>query len=247
MSHNDDRSGKQRILFLPGLLCSRELFTWQIDHLPEPFQTEYTDLPPLPSMEEIAGQLWQSLQEQQDRQEKTILCGLSLGGIVAMEMFRQHPERVEGLILMNTNALDEDPETSRRRFALAEKAARLGPGRMALENLMPVLVHPEHAESRELRETIFNMAEASGLKRLEAHARALACRRDYTPILNTLRCPVLIIAGKEDLLCPAPRLENLRKALPHGEVTLLEKCGHLSTLERPKEVAAALHHFLQKE
>lgn len=226
------------VLFIPGYLCTAELFRYQVDHLPEGISGKVVDIPPLTTMEDIAQALWRN------HPEPCILCGLSMGGIIAMEMIRQRPDLVQGLILLDTNAKSEGAEVSAARQKLVEEGRLIGPGEMSLKRLLPRLVHPDLTEDEELRSIIYRMAEECGMEKLEAHARALESRPDYSETLRRVNCPTLLAYGAQDQLCPADRHENIKSLIPHGQLAAIENCGHLSTLERPIEVSNALNEWL---
>ena len=228
------------VLFLPGYLCTGELFGYQAARLPSGFRPLVRELPPRRTLEAIAEELWSGTPA-----GPAVLCGLSLGGMVAMEMVRQSPDRVAGLALLDTNARSENPEVTRARDGLVVLAGDIGIGVMAREKLTDRLVHPDRAGEDGCRELVFRMAEDSGRERLEAHARALADRIDYSPVLAEVSCPALILYGRQDVLCPADRQEHLMSLMPDADTVALERCGHLSSVERPEAVSEALNAWLK--
>lgn len=229
-----------RILFIPGYLCTGELFQYQLAQLPQGFEGIIADVPPLESMEEIASALWG------ETSDPLILCGLSMGGIIAMEMFAQRPDLVQGLILLDTNARSEGPEVSAARRKLVAEGEAIGPGEMSIRRLLPKLIHPSRMDDKGLRSLIYRMAEECGVERLKTHAKALETRPDYAKLLESVRIPTLIAYGEQDLLTPAERHEHIQMGIPHGELVAIPDCGHLSTAEKQSAVSDILNQWLEQ-
>ena len=173
------------------------------------------------------------------------LGGLSMGGILAFEVFRQAPERVKGLILMDTNAADEKPEVSEKRNALVDKAKAGEFESITPDILMPLLIHPNQLVNQELTQRITQMATNIGVERFEAHAQALATRPDAKPLLSDIQVPTLLITGKDDLLCPIDNHLLMAKHIKQVSLHVIPDCGHLSTMEQPKVVARHICSWLK--
>jgi pimeloyl-ACP methyl ester carboxylesterase len=165
------------------------------------------------------------------------LAGLSLGGIVAMALVRRAPHRVTRLALLSTNARAPRPE---QRAAWAAQRAALAAGRTARElqaELLPVLLHdPDPA----LAEVALAMADDTGERGLDHQLAAQATRVDERPALARVRIPTLVLAGGEDRLCPVERHAEIAGRVPGARLEVLDGVGHLSPLEAPERVAAAL-------
>ncbi len=226
------------IIFLPGLLCTSEIFSYQMAHLPVGFGAVPVALSNHPSMRAIAHEILSGLTE------PVILCGLSMGGIIAMEMVAQRADLIAGLILLDTNALDESPDVSRSRDHLVGLADAEGPGIMSVKKLMRVLVHPSREKDSRFRDIVYEMAEVVGYESFEAHASALASRVDYTETLKKFSKPVKIIYGDSDQLTPEPRQRHLASILINNSVSVIPECGHLSSLEEPQKVSDAINLWL---
>ncbi len=228
-------------MFLPGLLCTCDLFSYQVSHLPNGFRAACAEIPPAGRASSIARSLIGSIRE------PSILCGLSFGGILAMEIVRQRPDLVSGLILMDTNALSESEEVSRNRYDLVSRAGELGTGRMSAEYLMDSLVHPDHVEDQDMVKLVWKMADRVGSETYALHADALAGRRDYSRVLKGFRKPAMIIYGEQDRLTPKPRQDHLASLLPSAKVDVIPHCGHLSSVEQPYLVSEAINLWLEEE
>ena len=192
----------------------------------------------------LTGQVDRLLDELSSR---FALAGLSLGGIVAMALARVAPDRVTRLALLSTNPYPPTPaqrcEWSRLRTAIAAGTS----ARDIQRELLPVLLSPEARVTRpDLVELTLDMAEQGGSAALDAQLRLQATRVDERPGLRRLRCPTLLVAAAEDRLCPPSRHVEMHALVPGSELVVLERCGHLSPLERPQDVTTALTRWLQR-
>jgi pimeloyl-ACP methyl ester carboxylesterase len=175
--------------------------------------------------------------------EKFVLAGLSMGGYVALEIVRQAKHRVIKLALLDTSARADTPEQSRKRKAfisLAERGRFLG----VTDALLPMLVHPGRLADRELVATIKKMAKNTGKEAFVREERAIMSRADSLLWLRTIACPTLVLCGRQDALTPLEHHEEMARAIAGSKLEIIEDCGHLSTLERPGEVNAALRRWL---
>ncbi|MGR5502493.1 alpha/beta fold hydrolase [Vibrio sp. DNB22_10_4] len=226
------------LIWLPGLLCDDALFEDVNKALPDWVAPSTIKLAPLPSMTELAKDVLAQAPDE------FILGGLSMGGILAFEVYRLAPHRVKGLILMDTNAADEKQEVTDKRDALVERAENGEFYHITPEVLMPVLIHPSRLKKEELTNRIEQMALNVGLTAFKAHAKALATRPDARPLLGDISVPTLVITGKEDLLCPMNNHLLMAEHIPDVTLHVIPKCGHLSTMEKPSRVAMHVSHWL---
>ena len=226
------------ILWLPGLLCDHNLFEPMQTHLPSWTSSCNMALESTSSMEKLA------LAVLKNAPEKFILGGLSMGGILAFEIYRQAPERIKGLILIDTNAADEKQDVTDRRNLLVDKAKKGYFDKITPDILLALLIHPNHLQNKELRNTICTMAENIGLEYFIQHAKALANRPDARAYLSEISVPTLVICGREDQLCPVENHLLMAQKIPHVSLHILPNCGHLSTLEYPNLVGQFISDWL---
>ncbi|PSW18430.1 alpha/beta hydrolase [Photobacterium sanctipauli] len=227
------------LLWLPGLLCDQQLFEPVNDLLPSYIQPQCASLDVADSMQALARKV---LEEAPDT---FVLGGLSMGGILAFEVYRQAPERVKGLILLDTNAADEKPEVTVKRDALVDRAIAGEFAAITPEVLMPVLIHSDRLNDKELTATISQMAENVGIEAFIAHAKALATRPDARPLLADITVPTLVICGREDALCPVTNHLLMAQHVPEVSLHVLAGCGHLSTMECPQAVAKHIVNWFE--
>jgi pimeloyl-ACP methyl ester carboxylesterase len=226
------------LVLLPGTLLDAELFGHQIAHLADVADIIVGDLA---NDDSIAGMARTVLAAAPQR---FALAGLSLGGIVAFEIMRRAPERVSRLALLDTNPLPPRPE---QLAAWAELGGLAEAGRLdqVVDRLLPGLLRPGwHADGRTER-AVRAMADRVGAAAYGRQLRALASRADSRPILGTLAYPTLLLVGRQDALTPVALHAEMAVAIPSAALVIVEQCGHLSPLEQPQAVTAALRYWLQ--
>ena len=172
-----------------------------------------------------------------------LLVGTSMGGIVALEVFRQAPERVAALALLGSNARPDSPDMIRLRSAAVREFEQ---GRVdeILRANVPFAFHPSRQGDAALVSDYFDMIHRAGAAQLIQQNRAIMARPDSRPLLRRLRCPVLVVCGDADALTPPECSQEIAAAVPQAELHLLPQCGHLLTWERPDEVNALLLRWL---
>lgn len=174
------------------------------------------------------------------------LCGLSMGGYVAFEVMRRAPERVTRLALLDTTAKPPTPETNLPReqmISLAEKGA--------FDNVVTVLwqklVAPGRLADETLRLEVRAMAEAVGPTSFIRQQRAIMGRSDARPVLGTISVPALVVVGAEDAITPPDEAREIAAGIgTKARYLEVPGCGHLSTLEAPEIVTAALLEWLDR-
>jgi pimeloyl-ACP methyl ester carboxylesterase len=171
----------------------------------------------------------------------------SMGGRVAFEIYRSTPERVAGLALLDT-AYRPRPagEASAReradRMELVKIAETQGMRAMG-RHWMPKIVHPDRLTDAPLIESILEMFERKSPEIYRAQVHALLHRPDATPVLATINCPTLVLCGRQDSWSPVSQHEDIAAHIPGSRLEIVERCGHMATMECPEEVTAALQEW----
>lgn len=225
------------LVFVPGLLCDGRLWEPQIEALGETRETIVADVSRDASIPGMARRILGT------SPESFALCGLSMGGYVALEIMRQAPERIERLALLDTSARPDTPEQTEARLELVRLAEEKGLEEIARE-LLPRLLHPSRLDDERLADTVVGMALSTGVESFERQERAVIARNDTREVLPSIGCPTLALCGREDAITAVELHEELAEAIPGAKLRVVEECGHLSTLERPDEVNAALREWL---
>ena len=177
------------------------------------------------------------------------LAGISLGGYVALEIMRRAPERVTRLALLDTTARPEEQSeaTAEEPQGTATAGRQGGPPALGQVGLFTtLLVHPKRLADRRLSTILGAMAERVGRKAFQRQQRAIRARPDSRAGLAAIACPTLLLCGRQDPLAPPDLHEEMAAAIPGAELVVVEDCGHLSPLEQPEAVTAALRSWLQR-
>ena len=229
---------KTPVVFLPGLLCDAQLWRPQVIGLGQSIEPWVADLT---RHDSIAGMAKCALAEAPF--PTFALAGLSMGGIVAMEILRQAPERIERLALLDTQAVPETPEARTRRLALIALAEK-GEFTSASDQMLLLFVHSARHADAPLVALVRDMAKNVGKDAFLRQQKALMGRPDSRDTLWKIRCPTLVLYGEDDVLTPRDRHEEIAAAIRGTTLVALPGCGHLSTLEKPLEVNRALAAWL---
>ena len=190
-------------------------------------------------IEEIASRVLDTLPR------RFALAGLSMGGIVAMEILRRAPDRVTRIALMNTNSLAETPQGAADYEPLIIK---LKSGR--LEEAVQAMIRPEVLAPGPGRMQVIaqvtEMARGLGAETIIRQIRAIQRRRDYQAVLRKCRVPALVLCGAHDRLTPVKRHELMAGLLPDARLEVIEAAGHLPVLEAPEAANQALAAWLRQ-
>lgn len=229
----------QTLVMLPGLLCDAALFTPQTRALAGLCKPWVADL----TRDDSIGGMARRVLEEAPAQ-RFALAGLSMGGYVALEVMRQAPARVTRLALLDTRARLDQPEETRRRQLLMQLAQSQDGFTPVTNRMLPLLIHPDRTAEEPLVRSIREMAERVGVEAYLRQQRAIIERPDFRPGLERIDCPTLVLCGREDVLTPLEFHQEIAAAIPGARLAVVERCGHLSTLERAAEVNALLQGWL---
>jgi pimeloyl-ACP methyl ester carboxylesterase len=223
---------------VPGMLCDARLFAPQIEALQGEWAVSVADLM---QDDTITGMAQRLLAE---APPEFALAGLSLGGIVAMEVIRLAPNRVTGLCLMATNHRGPGEAFIATRRA---QAARVRAGALrdiVIHEMKGHYLANRNTSNRALLDLVVDMAIKAGPDVFIRQAEALITRRDQSATLASWRKPTLILSGLEDELCPPETHEAMQALMPQARLVSLAETGHLITLESPASALQALCTWL---
>jgi pimeloyl-ACP methyl ester carboxylesterase len=174
-----------------------------------------------------------------------VLVGFSMGGYVAWQFVRQHGHRIRALVQCDTRAKADTDEARAGRIKMAENVAEWGSGRVA-EMLGPKLVHPAtFDEQPDVVKAGRAMVECTPPAGIAAAQRGMAARPDVTDILPHITVPTLVLVGAEDAISPPAEMKEIADAIPGAEYVVIPSAGHMTTMENPDAVNAALVRFVE--
>lgn len=175
-----------------------------------------------------------------------ILAGFSMGGIVALEMARQAPHRIKGLILADTNAGADLPERAAARPAQQARVRKGELARIVADELKPAYLAAHNRDNAAIKALLFAMAMELGDAVFIRQSEALRTRADLGPVLDSFDGPVLLLCGAEDALCPPAWHEAMAGRCRDAELHVIYGAGHLLPLEQPQEFKARIDDWLAR-
>ena len=229
---------KTALVLIPGLLCDAQLWQPQVQNLGDIADVWIADHTRSDTMAGVARDVLADAPF-----ASFAVAGLSMGGYIALEIMRQAPRRVTRLALLDTAATAELPQQTQMRRELIALAER-GEFARVTEILLPLLIHPSRLAERALTDVVRSMASNIGKDAFARQQKAIMSRAESLNLLPTIDCPTLVLCGRQDERTPPARHEEMAAAIRGARLEIIEGCGHLSTLEQPAEVNAALRRWL---
>ena len=229
----------ETLVLVPGLNCTADLFRPQIEVFSSERGVIVADNRQDAAIEAMAQRALDAAPE------RFALAGLSMGGYVALAMQRMAPERVTRLALLDTTARPDTEEGSARRQSLMD-FARNGQFEKVHETLWPRLVHPDRYADKALEAIVLKMMADTGVDAFCRQQEAIIARIDSRPLLAQVKCPTLVLVGAQDVITPIEMAEEMVDAIPGASLFIVPETGHLSTLEAPVHVNAALAKWLMR-
>jgi pimeloyl-ACP methyl ester carboxylesterase len=225
-------------LLLPGLNASARLYAEQIPLL----WTFGSIMIPDHTLDDTVTAIGRRILA--DAPPRFSLVGHSMGGYLAFEIMRQASDRVDRVALLNTSARPDTPEQTQSRLECISMAEE---GRLAElnESVFPIIVHESRYDDTGLRAICDSMSDDIGAAAYARQHRAIVTRPDSRPMLAAIRCPTLVLVGDSDLLTPPHLAEEIAAGIAGAEFVSIPQCGHLSTLEQPALVNAALGRWMR--
>ena len=225
------------LVLVPGLLCSARLFTPQVEAL-------WTQGPVTVADHRRDAEIGAVAQRILDgARPRFALAGLSYGGYIAFAMLRLAPERIGKLALLDTSARPDTPEQSegRVKFIAMAEAGKLDE---VVATLTPRFVHGNRRNDAALMTTVRAMAADTGPEAFVRQQKAIMSRQDSRPLLSEIGCPTLVLVGDGDELTTPELAREIAGGIAGSRLVVVPNCGHLSTIERPEPVNAALAQWL---
>jgi pimeloyl-ACP methyl ester carboxylesterase len=232
----------QTLLLVPGLMCNEAVWAPLMPELAQLADCHVVDHGNANSLSGMAGQLLRAAPD------RFALAGHSMGARVAMEVYRQAPERVTRIALLDTGYLplaegDAGQAEKNKRSQLLQIAQTQGVRSMA-SAWVQGMVHPGRLADAILIEAIVAMFAQKSAAVFAAQIQALLARPDARPVLQSLNVPALIACGDQDLWAPLVQHQGMQALAPRARLTVFADAGHMAPMEQPHAVAQALCDWL---
>lgn len=219
------------------MLTDRDVWRDQAEVLSGLTAVDVIELPDAGSIEACAAEILDSAPD------RFALAGLSLGGMVAIEMAAQAPERVERLALFDTSSREPTQQQRDGWQQLAKAATAEGP-RAVAGTLMELLLAPS-PDYGEQSDRVLAMSERVGTDGFLGHLRLQQSRSAAAARLKKISCPALVVRGASDAMCSLEMHQEISEGLGGAPVVEISAAGHLSPIEAPAAVSALLSYWIQ--
>lgn len=247
-----DRGRGAPLLLVHGFPLNHEMWSEQIEVLSREYRVIAPDLrgfgqsgatPGVVTMEQFADDL-AALLDAMKVGEPAVFCGLSMGGYIAWQFCRKHAARLRALVLCDTRAGADSPEAAANRLATADRVEREGP-QVLVESMMPKVLAPATLSKRpDVVLALQRIMLANDRQGIAAASRGMSQRPDMTPLLSQIRCPALVLVGEADAPSPPAEMRGMAEAIPGARFVEIPGAGHMTPMEQPAEVNAAILEFL---
>jgi pimeloyl-ACP methyl ester carboxylesterase len=226
-----------QVVLVPGLLCDASIWAAQTATLKSHADVAVADLSQLDSLEDMARAALGL------REGPVVVIGHSMGARVALEMFRAAPDRIAKLGLLDTGVHPVRGGEEADRQVLVDLAFKQGMRALA-DRWLPPMVHETRRSDPFLMEPLKAMVIRATPEQHHRQIRVLLNRADARPLLPTIRCPTLVMVGRQDCWSPVAQHEEIVSLTPHAQFRIIEESGHMSPVEQPGQVSNLLLSWL---
>lgn len=251
LSYDDIGEGIIPIIFLHGYPFDKTMWQGQLDFLKSSYRLipcdirgfgKSTDEESSLSIDLFADDLIEFMDELNI--DKAIICGLSMGGFIALNAMKRFPDRFEALILCDTQCIADTPEVKEKRYKTINEIEADGVANFNEGFIKSVFHKDSITNKKELVEQLRSVVFANSEHVIIQGLIALADRSETCSILDEITIPTLIICGREDEVTPLAQSEFMNKAIEGSVLHVIDNAGHVSNLEQPDEFNKHLHDFL---
>ncbi len=222
------------LALLPGTLCTADLWADQAADLADITDITIFDTAQHDNLPDLAKAIHKQMPG------RFAVAGLSYGGIVAFEVWRQNPDSITHLGLLNTTPRPVTAEKQKAQEEMVRIANQGGFQEVISKNSEAL------ARTMELYPKIFSMAEQVGPVGFANQIKAQINRPDSCPILKNISCPTLVLCGEKDRLCPPQIHREMAVAIPNSQLSIIPDCGHLSTFDQPNQISTNLREWISR-
>ena len=229
----------ENVLLLSGMMCDARMWADQIEAIKSP-----VSVPDLSVHDNFVDMASSVLANAPDR---FAVAGLSMGGILALELWRQAPDRITHMALLDTNPFADSPDRQSLRLQQIEQVLTGGLRELAVDSLKPLYLAESNRNDEALLNVILDMAMDLGPDTFRRQSLALRNRKDSVETLAFIDCPATVICGSEDTLCPLSYHEYMANRIPDAELIVIDDCGHLSSMEQADIVSNELLRLFARD
>ena len=227
------------LVLVPGLLCDAASWSAIPAALQSRMPVAVADITGPDSIPAMAAHVLEA------HPGRLAVAGHSLGGRVALEIWRLAPDRVAGLALFDTGTAPARPDETEIRSRRVRLAHDHGMAALAAD-WVPPFVHPDRHSDKPLMEMLTAMVMRRTPESHERQIRALLTRPDASPLLPGITVPALVLTGRQDDWAPPSAHQAMADAVPGAELVIIEESGHFTICERPDTVIRAMHQWLKR-
>jgi 3-oxoadipate enol-lactonase len=243
-----ERGGGDVVVLVHGFPLDCRVWEEQVDELSGEFRVIAPDLPGFGksapvgkfSIESLADILHDNLKEL--GAVPCVLGGLSMGGYVSQAFVAKYAGDLRGLMLIDTRSNSDTEQGKLARNEMIELARTRGSTAVA-EQMMPKMLAP--GASADLTARLRGIMNACPAETIQSACAAMRDRPDFSPMLEELSLPTLILSGELDVIAPPPVAEQMHRMVNGSSLAIIAGAGHMAPMERPREVVAAMRKFLR--
>ncbi len=232
---------KQRLIFIPALMCDFRLYNHQISALNKYFDIDVICFNNVDNINNAVEYLFNKLFIY--NKNKIILAGMSMGGYIAMSFVAKYPNQVEKLCLLNTTYVEDSLEKKNIRLSQIAEAKQVSDDNFIgiNNNIIDSYIYNKNQDNKDL---IVSMVKSLGRQSFINQQHLILSKPSYENTLIDLKIPTLIIGGMEDLITKVDVQIKMHTLCKTSKLALIDKCGHLSTLDQPQQINNELLNWL---
>lgn len=234
------RITRPKLVCLAGLLCDQRMWQKVAAQLENDADIEIISFAGFDDLTDMARSVLSSIEGD------FALAGHSMGGRVALEIYRLAPQRVTRLALLNTGVHPKSDKEIPGRMRLIEAAKTSGTSILVTQWLIPMM-SPKGLNNANLMADLTKMVESYSVEDFEKQIHALINRPDAEVLLSQISVPTLLLSGSQDTWSPVAQHQDIQKHIIGSELVVIDDAGHMAPAEDPENVAAALHSWLKKK
>jgi 3-oxoadipate enol-lactonase len=260
-SRSDPRLNRAKnLLFIHGYPLDRSMWELQLLSLPSEIQAVAVNLSGFGenalkpseagrggsgkcSMESYADRCIQFL-DQQDMFDPVVICGLSMGGYVAFEIWNRHPNRVKAMILCDTRAAADTSEGKALRKSIADRVLQEGTEAVVKPMIEKLLGKESRLNNQMLVQKLTEMMHRVTPATIHRDQIAMMGRADFTLRLPEIKVPCLLVVGEEDAISTPVEMQGMADVIPNARLTIIPRAAHLPPMENPIAFNAEIEKFL---